>query len=520
MSAARPSAAPSPGGRASSRALGYAPPTLSIPPASSVSRASDTTRSPRLSAPPVAPLSARLPRHQPAGPPPRPERSALGHLLILVWLQARIVLSYVWVLIRARIYDLPYSPAELSEIHRANARRFRDTACRLKGANVKVGQIASMQAHLLPRECIEELRTLRDAVTATEGAKVFALIEHELGHPVGELFESIEEEPIAAASMGQVHRARLKSGHDVVVKVLHPGLERTVEIDLAIIRSTIRFFSLFLDTKFDLLLVIDEAQDTLRKELDLVHEGEATETLAAELRPLGVVVPAVHWEFTSRRVLTLEFIEGVNIDDRAQMDAWNVDREKLMERYLESFVQQALRGGYFHADPHPGNVFCTPDGRLALLDFGMVKRLPEHVRVGLLKEILGGFFAKPRLWADGMILKGAVGEADRARLEAFAEEAFRDPKARAMIFDHEVESHGELASMVGRFADFFKSLETLQTPRDNVMFGRALGIIIDVMKEVVPEKTPSELAAPIMMPVLLELVQQHPEYLEVSADAG
>jgi hypothetical protein len=142
------------------------------------------------------------------------------------------------------------------------------------------------------------------------------------------------------------------------------------------------------------------------------------------------------------------------------------------------------------------------------------------VRVGLLKEILGGFFAKPRLWADGMILKGAVGERDRAKLEAFAEEAFRDPKARAMIFDHEVESHGELASMVGRFADFFQGLETLQTPRDNVMFGRALGIIIDVMKEVVPEKTPSELAAPIMMPVLLELVQKHPEYLEVAADAA
>lgn len=440
------------------------------------------------------------------------------HTLLLVWLQVRILASYGWLFFRSRVLRWPPSPERRTAIHRKNAQRFKATACHLKGANVKLGQIASMQAHLLPEVVIEELRTLRDGVTPTDSKRVLRLVEAELGKPIPEMFASFGETPIAAASMGQVHAATLLDGKKVVVKVLHPGLERTVEIDLALVRATLRIVKWFIKTPIDPMILLRENEAALRLELDLAHEGKATETLGKELEPLGVLVPKVHWEATTKRVLTLDFIEGVNVDDRAQMDAWNVDREKLMALYLQSFVQQALRGGYFHADPHPGNVFCTPDGRLALLDFGMVQRLPEDTRIGLLKEILGGFFARPKLWADGMIQKGAVGEADREKLESFAATAFLDPKARAILFDHQIESRGELSEVVVKFAAFFKSLTTLQTPKDNVMFGRALGIIIDVMKEVVPEKSPSVVAGPVMMPVLLEFVQQNPEYMELLQD--
>lgn len=442
----------------------------------------------------------------------------MGHTLRLVWLQIRILGSYAWLFFRSKILRWPPTPEQRAAIHQRNARRFKATACHLKGANVKLGQIASMQAHLLPDVVIQELRTLRDGVTPTDSKRVIALVEAELGKPIADVFARFDETPIATASMGQVHAATLKDGRDVVVKVLHPGLEKTVDIDLALMRRGIRMVKWFVKTPIDPMIILTETEAALRLELDLAHEGKATETLARELAPLGVIVPKVHWDVTTRRVLTLDFIEGVNIDDRAQMDAWKIDREKLMVLYLQSFVQQALRGGYFHADPHPGNVFCTPEGKLAMLDFGMVQRLPDDTRIGLLKEILGGFFARPKLWADGMIQKGAVGEADREKLETFAATAFLDPKARAIIFDHEVESRGELTDVVKKFAAFFKTLETLQTPKDNVMFGRALGIVIDVMKEVVPEKTPSVVAGPVMMPVLLEFVQANPEYLELLND--
>jgi len=436
-------------------------------------------------------------------------------------MQARIMSSYMWVLFRTKVLRWPLAPDALVAVHRRNARRFKTTACRLKGANVKLGQIASMQAHLLPAVVIEELRSLRDAVTPTDSKQVLKLLERELGKPVGELFASFDETPIATASMGQVHAARLEDGRAVVVKVLHPGLERTVEIDLALMRVLLRALRRFIPTKkLDPMVILYETEAALRRELDLSHEGEATETLARELTPLGVIVPGVHWKYTSRRVLTLDFIDGVNIDNRAQMDTWKIDREKLMALYLKSFVHQALGGGYFHADPHPGNVFCTPDGQLALLDFGMVQRLGDDVRDGLMKEILGGFFARPKLWADGMIQKGAVDESERNKLEDFAATAFEDPKARAIIFDHRIDSRGDLTSTVDKFAAFFRSLKTLKTPRDNVMFGRALGIIIDVMKEVVPEKSPSELAGPVMMPVLMDFIAANPEYFELVAGLG
>lgn len=448
--------------------------------------------------------------------PPEPEHGLVAHFWLLWWTQTLIIVSYLRLFVRTRLLRVKLSQDELDAIHRRNARRFKTTACRLKGANVKLGQIASMQAHLIPLAVVEELRSLRDGVTPTDSKKVLALIESELGKPTAELFSSLDETPLATASMGQVHKARLKSGRDVVVKVLHPGLEKTVEIDLALMRWLLRTFKLFLPERLDPMIILTETEASLRNELDLTHEGHATEALGKELEPLGVIVPGVHWETTSRRVLTLDFIVGVNVDNRAQMDAWNIDREKLMTLYLQSFIQQAFLGGFFHADPHPGNVFCTPDGKLALLDFGMVQRLPEDVRVGLMKEALGGFFANAKLWADGLIQKGAFGEIDRKKLEDFGTEAFQDPKARAMIFDHRVDSQQELNEVVRRFATFFQSLETLKAPRDNVMFMRALGIIIDVIKEVLPEKAPSQIAAPVMVPVLMGFAQENPtQYLEM-----
>lgn len=449
-----------------------------------------------------------------AAPRPTAPRGVFAHALLLAWMQTRIVWSYAWLWVRTRVFRSA-SPESVAATHRLNARRFKETASHLKGANVKVGQIASMQTHLLPKETLEELRSLRDAVTPTPTPQIVALIEAELGAPLSTLFATFDEKPMATASMGQVHGATLADGQRVVVKVLHPGLERTVEIDLAFMKLLFRFLSWFLPKKIDLMLVMREAEAPLLRELDLAHEGEATDALGDELRPIGVVVPRVHWDRTSRRVLTLEHIAGVTISARAQLDAWSVNRSELMRVYLQAFIQQALRGGYFHADPHPGNVLCTPEGKLALLDFGMVQRLPDDVRLGLFKEIFGGFFARPKLWADGLIQKGAFGDKDRAKLEAFGETAFRDPKARAMIFDHQVDSHGEMRAMVGEFATFFQSLETMATPRDNVMFMRALGIVIDVMKEVAPEESPSAIATPVMLPVLMEFVGKYPEFADL-----
>jgi predicted unusual protein kinase regulating ubiquinone biosynthesis (AarF/ABC1/UbiB family) len=446
----------------------------------------------------------------------RKERfAAFAHLAALAWMQTRIALTYLWVFFRTKLIRWKMSAEAMSRVHRKSARRFKETAARLKGANVKVGQIASMQQHVLPKEYIEELKSLRDTVGATDYSLIAGVIQSELGLRPFELFEEFDKVPIAAASMAQVHVAKLRTGEKVVVKVQHPGLERSVAIDLALMRLLFSVIALFVK-RIDFRQVLSEAEEPLRRELDLHLEGKATEALGAELRPLGVVVPKVHWQYTSRRVITLEYIDGVNVDDVDQMKAWNVDRRTLMETYFRAFWHQAFGGGLFHADPHPGNVFCTRDGRLAMLDFGMVKRLPDNVRSGLQKELFGGVFNQPTLYVDGLIEKGAMREPDRARVEAWAKKMFTDPKMRSMLFDHRIEEGAEMTDLFGSLFDMVDGLETFETPQDNLMFMRALGIVIDVCKEVVPEVPPSHVAMPVLIPSLTEFLGKHPEYAEAA----
>ena len=249
-------------------------------------------------------------------------------------------------------------------------------------------------------------------------------------------------------------------------------------------------------------------------QLDLLHEAKATEELDEALTDIGVIVPKVFWKYTTRRVLTLEFIDGVKIDNLAQLDEWNVDRKALIQTYLQAFFRQAFEGGFFHCDPHPANVFCTREGQLALLDFGMVKRLPDAVRLGIVKEALGGFFNNPKLYADGLIERGVVDEVERDQLEGFAREMFDDASVRSAIFDHDFEDQGQVTQLFGKIDGLVKSLETFRTPHDQLMFMRALAIVIDVCKEVYPEESVSELTNPIIMPIFMTFVQENPQYAQ------
>jgi predicted unusual protein kinase regulating ubiquinone biosynthesis (AarF/ABC1/UbiB family) len=448
----------------------------------------------------------------------RERGSAVRHLASLFWMQTVIVWSYAWVWLR-RTLRLGHSPEALAHIHRQNALRFKRVACQLKGANVKLGQLASLQGHLLPAEVIDELRSMRDGVSATEYPLIAGMIAHEFGVGPLEVFAEFDKAPIAVASMGQVHLARLPSGEQVVVKVLHPGLERSVEIDLWLMRRLMGVVSRFVK-KVDLMELYRQSEEPLRKELDLLHEGHATEEIGAELAAIGVKVPRVYWRYSTRRVLTLEFIEGCKLDDLTQMKAWGVDRKKLMHSYLAAFLRQALEGGYFHCDPHPANAFCTPAGELVLLDFGMVKRLPEAVRGGLLKEVLGSFFNNPKLYADGIIERGVVAESERGTLERFAGDVFSDPHMRSAIFDHDVKRDGDMKQLSGKMGELLGRLETFRTPQDQLMFLRALGIVIDVCREVYPEESTSQLVMPVAMPIFGRFMQEHPEYASLVFGAG
>jgi predicted unusual protein kinase regulating ubiquinone biosynthesis (AarF/ABC1/UbiB family) len=438
--------------------------------------------------------------------------AGVRHFFRIGRVQWSMLASFMWIWFRRKI-RLPHKQAKLDRIHKRHAVRFKRAATDLKGANIKVCQLASLQAHILPKAYIEEFKTLRDEVEPTDYALIAEVVRSELGKDPTELFASFDETPIAAASMAQVHRATLKTGEDVVVKILYPGLERSVAIDLWLTRRMVGVLR-WIFRKIDLRQIYKEAEAPLLEELDLAREGRSTEELAVSLAEIDVIVPKVYWEFTARRVLTLEYIEGTKLDNLEQMEAWGIDRKALILSYIRAFFRQAFEGDFFHCDPHPANALCTPDGRLALLDFGMVKRIPDHVRIGLVKEILGGFFNNATLYADGIIERGIVQESDRETLEAFARKTFTDDNLRSVIFDHELQRKGDLLMVLDKVKDLVHSLKTFRTPQDQLMFLRALGIVIDVTREVYPEEPLSTLCLPLLMPVFMRFLQEHPQYME------
>ncbi len=249
-------------------------------------------------------------------------------------------------------------------------------------AFIKLGQVLSTRADLLPPEFIAELSRLQASVPPVPFEAVEAVLREELGEDYARRFASFDRQPLAAASIGQVYRARLRTGQEVVVKVQRPGLRAEVAIDLAILRRLARRA---LRTRagqvMDVTDLMEEFALTLERELDYVSEGRNADRFRANLRNVPWVrIPRVFWEHSTTRVLTMEAATGVRIDDEEALDRLGVDRHALAVRSARLLLKMVFEDGFFHADPHPGNFFIREDGSVTLVDFGMVGSFSEVQR--------------------------------------------------------------------------------------------------------------------------------------------
>ena len=314
------------------------------------------------------------------------------------------------------------------------ARRYRTLAGEMGGVLIKLGQFLSVRVDLLPHEVTRELAGLQDEVPPERFEEILQQIEADFGRPVPEVFSWIDPRPVGAASLAQVHPARLPDGEAVVVKVLRPGIDVLVETDLAAARLAFRLLKVSrkIRRRVDLDRLAEEISTTTRRELDLSNEGRNAERFAEDFRDdPRVGIPRVYWTASSRRTLTLENVGFLKIGDLAAIEAAGISRPEVARVLYRIYMQQIFVHHFVHADPHPGNLFIKPlaqpgEFQVFFVDFGMVAEIPERLRGALREYAIGlGTRDAARLVQSyvsaGVLLPGA----DLARLEEIHEELFR-----------------------------------------------------------------------------------------------
>jgi aarF domain-containing kinase len=317
---------------------------------------------------------------------PEPGRLVRAWRFVSVaWVAASIYAGYKSIQLWSRIVGAARKEERYRRQDGRAARALYRSAVRLQGMLIKACQFIATRADVLPDAWVNTLSGLHDHVPPRPFAAIRERVEHELGRPLDDVFAEFDPRPLASASLAQVHAARLHDGRRCAVKVQYPGIEGIVRADLRNLAVILRVLA-WLEHDFDFRVLMREAFKYIPMELDFEHEADNCETIARNLAARAdVVVPRVYREFSTRRVLVMELIEGIKITDVAALERAGIDKRAVAQKLMEVFCEQVLRDGFFHADPHPGNLMVQPGPRLVLLDFGLAKDFPPRFRDGIVR---------------------------------------------------------------------------------------------------------------------------------------
>ncbi|MFB5626774.1 MAG: ABC1 kinase family protein [Nitrosarchaeum sp.] len=274
------------------------------------------------------------------------------------------------------------------EKYRKNARKVLNTFISLGPVYIKLGQWLSSRADILPQPYLVELAKLQDNVPSAPFDQVKPIIEHDIG-PINEKFDNIDINPISGASLGQVYRGRI-NGQEIVVKVKRPGIEKIVEEDLKVLKKILPIALRFVDPnlRFSAKAMLSQFIETIHEEMDYTIESSNLKKIKHDMQKSNLAIPSVYDDYSSKNVLTMEYLPGIKITNIGALDEKGIDRHKLVVDVHKVFFTMLLRHTIFHADPHPGNISVTDDGKLILYDYGMVGRLDNETRLRLIRLYL------------------------------------------------------------------------------------------------------------------------------------
>ena len=381
---------------------------------------------------------------------------------------------------------------------------------------IKFGQALSSRADLLPAEFVKELSKLQDSVPPFPFGDAKALIEAQFGHPLTEVFASFEEEPLAAASLAQVHRARTKAGDEVAIKVQRPGIEDIIETDIRILLDLAALCERHLPESryYEPVQIVDEFAKTIRRELDFVREGRNIERFRKFFaNDETVYIPKAYWDLTTPKVLTMEYIHGIKISGLEQLRAAGIDRKTVAINGANFILKEVFEFHFFHADPHPGNIFALENNVIAPVDFGMVGMLDEEI-VRQLEIVLTAIVKKDADTLVNVLLSVSLApepmdrRAFRAELADFLERYYELPLQQLII----KAIIDDLMGLVRRHG--------LRFPPELVMMAKALVMYQGVGTMLYPEFNIIEHAGPYVQKLMMRRLDPARQLKEFSKLAG
>jgi predicted unusual protein kinase regulating ubiquinone biosynthesis (AarF/ABC1/UbiB family) len=410
------------------------------------------------------------------------------------WLVARIYGGYKGIQLARRL-GLADRQDRLVRHHRRSAEAAYALATRLEGLPIKVCQFLGSRADILPDAYVEVLSRLQDKVPPRRAALMRAVIERELDRPLGEVFAEFDDVPIASASLAQVHRARLHDGREVAVKVQYPEIAHLVATDIRNFAFLVGALAR-LEPSFDFRVLVDEVTKLVPLELDFLNEASNAERMAACLAGrTDVFVPPVVREHSTARVLVSEFAPGVRLTDVDGLRKQGTDPKDVARRVSEIFTEMILVHGFFHGDPHPGNILVQPGPRLVLIDFGLAKALPDDFRAAVVRLTMAIMAGQPHEIAAAFRALGFRTKNDSDDSLAMLGEAFLGFALRNGI------AYANPA-LLQKFNDelprVMRANPLVGVPGDILLVGRVMGLLSGIGKQLGSDVDPAALLLPYL----------------------